>query len=57
MKLIIEKHEKAIREGVSDLLWEVWNELDDLVNDIDDDILTTSDISKRLVEIMDGICF
>lgn len=55
-KEIITKYQSDIISGVESILWDVWNVLDDLIEDIQENNISKTEICDKLTQICNNLC-
>lgn len=55
-KDIVTKYQSDIINDFESILWDIWNDLDDLIGDIQENDISKTEICDRLTQICNGLC-
>lgn len=52
---IIETTTNKLKEAIGDLFWDIWNDIDELMNEIEETDISKEEIYKKLEEISSNL--
>lgn len=55
-KNIVTKYQSDIISGFDSILWDIWNDLDNLIEDIQENNISKTEICNKLTQICNSIC-